>query len=54
MLDAFRYLYDKFPLQECIEMCGGSVAKEFKCYTQTIGLGKKVDLVVLSHDLKNS
>lgn len=52
MLDAFRYLYDKFPLQECIEMCGGSVAKEFKCYTQTIGLGKKVDLVVLNHDLK--
>lgn len=52
MLDAFRYLYEKFSLQECIAMCGGTIAKELHCYTQNIGLGKKVDLVVLTHDLK--
>lgn len=52
LLKTFRWLYERFSLQECIAMCGGNAAKRMRCYTQEIGLGKKVDLLVLGSQLE--
>lgn len=52
MLDIFRYLYKHYDLMECITMCSLNGAKMLKNYTGEIGLGKKVDLVVLDSELQ--
>lgn len=54
MLDIFRFLYreEMFDLADCLQMCSGNAAKMLKSYSYEIGLGKKIDLVVLDHDLR--
>lgn len=54
LLEIFRYLYQEqqLDLNDCIRMCSTNAAKMMKKYSYEIGLGKKINLVILDHDLK--
>lgn len=54
LLDIFRYLYRdaQYDLMDCIRLCSTNAAKILKSYTTEIGLGKKIDLVILNHELQ--
>lgn len=54
LLDIFQYLYNDlhYDLIDCIRMCSTNAAKLIQSYTREIGLGKRVDLVILDHDMK--
>lgn len=54
LLDIFQYLYNdaQYDLVDCISMCSSNAGKILKTYTTEIGLGKKVDLVLLDHTLE--
>lgn len=54
LLSTFTYLYKElhFDLMECVDMCSLNAAKKLKTYAHEIGLGKKIDLVILDHHLK--
>ena len=52
LLDAFQYVWKELqlPLQDCVNMTSCNAAKALQTMTYDIGLGKKVDLVVLDHN----
>lgn len=54
LLEIFRYLYldQQYDLSDCIRMCSTNAAKMLHKYSYEIGLGKKINLVVLDHDMK--
>lgn len=54
LLDIFRYLYEEeqYDLIDCIQMCSTNAAKILRSYTTEIGLGKKIDLTILDHNLQ--
>ena len=53
LLDIFQYLYKEegYDLSDCIRMCSTNAAKMMKTYAHDIGLGKNINLVILSHDM---
>lgn len=53
LLDIFQFLYKDlhYDLIDCIRMCSTNAAKVCTTYTREIGLGKRVDLVILDHDM---
>lgn len=53
LLDIFTYLYQEaqYDLIDCIAMCSTNAGKILKSYTTDIGLGKKVNLTILDHNL---
>lgn len=53
LLDIFQYLYRdaEYDLMDCITMCSQNAGHLLKTYSTQIGLGKKVDLVILHPDL---
>ncbi|MEG0736850.1 MAG: amidohydrolase family protein, partial [Longicatena sp.] len=50
----FQFLYKEaqYDLMDCIRLCSTNAAKILKSYTTEIGLGKKVNLVILDHNLQ--
>ena len=54
LLDIFQFLYEKleYDLSSCIQMCSTNAAKMLKSYSYEIGLGRRINLVVLSHDFQ--
>lgn len=53
LLTTFRYLYREmhYDLMDCLDICSLNAAKMLKTYAHEIGLGKKIDLVILDHQL---
>ena len=53
LLTTFRYLYRDMndDLMDCLDMCSLNAARMLKTYSHEIGLGKKIDLVILDHQL---
>lgn len=53
LLTTFRYLYREMHLElmDCLNICSLNGAKMLKTYSHEIGLGKKIDLVILDHQL---
>ena len=53
LLDIFQYLYKQegYDLSDCIRMCSTNAARMMKTYAHEIGLGKNINLVILSHDM---
>lgn len=53
LLSIFRYLYkeENYSLSDCIQMCSTNAAKMLKTYSHEIGLGKKINLVILGPDM---
>lgn len=54
LLNIFQFLYKEaqYDLMDCIRLCSTNAAKILKSYTTEIGLGKKVNLVILDHNLQ--
>lgn len=54
LLDIFQFLYkeQEYDLSSCIQMCSTNAARMLKSYSYEIGLGRRINLVVLTHDLK--
>lgn len=52
-LAIFQYLYKElnYDFMDCIRMCCTNAANVVNTYKKEIGLGKRVDLVILDHDL---
>lgn len=50
ILAIFRFLFERYALMDCIQMCSLNAARILKTYTNEIGLGKQVDLVVLDSE----
>lgn len=54
MLHIFRYLYKdaQYDLNDCLRMCCTNAAKMLRSYTYSISLGKKINLMILDHDMQ--
>lgn len=52
LLNMFQYLYcdAQYDLLECMHMCSTNAAKILNNYAYEIGLGKKINLVILDHN----
>lgn len=52
LLDAFQFLWKEMqlPLQDCVDMTSGNASRALQTLTYEIGLGKKVDFLVLDHN----
>lgn len=54
LFDAFQYLYKEleYTVEDCMKMTSINAGRELQSLNYEIGLGKKVDLVILDHNME--